>query len=609
MDILRASLTKVIFLSIMQTQPPSYISGYGERLQLVVFTLFCFFAFTYNLNAVPPYHADENFYTTSTRNMVESDNYLTPIYHDKKRFAKPILFYWLVAASYKTFGINLFSARLVSAFFGTLCIPLVYIIARRMFGGKTPIISAFLLPGCYLHFQISRWAITDMTLNFFILMAFYFFVRGLQDESNQGFPYYLAYLSMGIGFMIKGPPALFFPGLVIGGFILALRDWKKISQVRIGHGILILSVIILPWFITMFSMHGEEFINHILGAELRDRIAHDTPYSFYYFGVVFRYFLPWSLFFIVALAVQLRLISINPVETTKKQSYLSSLTRTLKNRCSELAEKKHQPFLFCLLWVIGPLLLFTFFRIDHSRYMLPISPAIAIITGYFLSQLIDSKNGFKQNIFKIPFFLTGLFYFLIIFLTIVGVYFLSAFFSTPLALIVLSALCFLGLILLFLFYKSRKYFFMIITLGVVQIMILTLVSGEVLPFLNRYPMKSFANQILADPQPNKRIGLYQLGNHRARMGVLTGLPSIYLNNQEELEQFIQSGENIYIVMRNLDWEQKFLNLPMTTEATDTGWRRSNKKKIKISLILKSDIKLNIPKYSENYVLLKAKKKG
>ena len=67
-------------------------------------------------------------------------------------------------------------------------------------------------------------------------------------------------------------------------------------------------------------------------------------------------------------------------------------------------------------------------------------------------------------------------------------------------------------------------------------------------------MKAFANQILADPQSNKQIGLYQLGNHRARMGVLTGLPSIYLNNPKELKQFIKSGKNCYIVMRQSEWK-------------------------------------------------------
>ncbi|MDP7058845.1 MAG: phospholipid carrier-dependent glycosyltransferase, partial [Nitrospinaceae bacterium] len=68
----------------MQTQPQPYFPSTREPLLLGLLTLFCFFAFTYNLGEVPPYHADENFYVTSTRNMVDSGDYITPMYHDKK---------------------------------------------------------------------------------------------------------------------------------------------------------------------------------------------------------------------------------------------------------------------------------------------------------------------------------------------------------------------------------------------------------------------------------------------------------------------------------------------------------------------------------------------
>ncbi|SVC97519.1 uncharacterized protein METZ01_LOCUS350373, partial [marine metagenome] len=186
----------------MQTHPLPNIPSTKDCFQLALLTLFCFFAFTYNLSEVPPYHSDENFYVTSSHNMVDSGNYITPTYQGKKRFAKPILFYWMVAASYKVFGINLFSARLVSAFFGSLCIPLIYMLGRRMFDNKTATISTLLLPGCYLHFQISRWVITDMAMNFFILLAFYFFICGFQDKLGRSTPYYLAYFCMGVGFMI-----------------------------------------------------------------------------------------------------------------------------------------------------------------------------------------------------------------------------------------------------------------------------------------------------------------------------------------------------------------------------------------------------------------------
>ena len=575
-----------------------------KLLQLTSFMLLCFFAFTYNLSEVPPYHADENFYVTSSRSMIESDDYITPTYNDQKRFAKPIIFYWLITSSYEIFGVNLFSARLVSAFFGTLCIPLVFMTACRLFDYKTAIISALLLPGCYLHFQIARWAITDMTLNFFTLSTFYFFIRGFQDKPNKNIPYYFAYICMGIGFMTKGPIAIIIPALVIGGFLITLRNWEELSKLRLGYGTIILAAIILPWFVTMLIIHGDEFKNHILGAELRDRLIHDTPFSLYYFGVIIRYYLPWSFFFLAALAVRFLQNLTQPIYAPSTKSYFLLLSEKLKFWYSHITHKDNQAFLFSIIWLVFPLILFTLFRIEHSRYMLPVSAPIAMITAQFFSKLTNSPHGFESSKFKVPFYLALTFYLLIFTLTSMGIFFLFPHFSAPTGLIVLSVLSLFGIVLLFTLYKLKKYFPLIIALSIVQLITLTSLSGESLSYFNRYPMKKFANQILSDPQLEKRIGLYRLGNHRARMGVMTGLPSIYLKNPEELELFIKSGNNIYIIMRQFDFKNEFHDLPMTISATDTAWKKIRPGKDKIGLLLKDGLTKKLQEYSEGYILLK-----
>ena len=122
-------------------------------------------------------------------------------------------------------------------------------------------------------------------------------------------------------------------------------------------------------------------------------------------------------------------------------------------------------------------------------------------------------------------------------------------------------------------------------------------------------MKIFANQILTDPEAKKRIGLYQLGNHRARMGVITGLPSIYLNNPKDLKLFIKSGKNVYVVMRQSDWQNEFSSLPMTTQATDIGWKKSKINKGTIESLLKEGLNSYLLEHSESYILLKAVGKG
>ena len=600
----KSILTKSIPSLVMQTQLSLNNSGSKEYLQLGAFSLFCFLAFTYNLSEVPPYHADENFYVTSTKNMIDSGDYITPVYNDNKRFAKPIIFYWMVAASYKIFGVNLFSARLVSSFFASLCIPIVYMITRRLFDPKVAVISALLLPGCYLHFQIARWAITDMTLNFFILSTFYFFIRGFQDKSNKNISYNFAYICMGIGFMIKGPIAIIIPALVILGFLIVLRNWEELSRLRVGYGIIIMAAIILPWFVTMLVMHGDEFKNHILGAELRDRIVHDTPFSLYYFGVIIRYYLPWSFFFIAALAVRFQPVLVLLTSLPSTKSYFLFLFEKLKVWHNNITQKDNQAFVFSILWLVFPLILFTLFRIEHSRYMLPASAPIAMITAQFFSQLTDSPNGFQGSTFKVSFYLALTFYFLIFTLTTIGVLFLFPLFPAPTGLVVLSILSLFGVVLLLILYKLKKYPLLIIALSIVQIITLTSLSGESLSYFNRYPMKKFSDRIQTDPQLGKRIGLYRLGNHRARMGVMTGLPSIYLKNPEELKLFIESENNIYVVMRQSDLQSELHNLPMTITETDTAWKKFHISKDKIALLLQDGLKTHLQEYSERYVLLK-----
>ena len=411
---------------------------------------------------------------------------------------------------------------------------------------------------------------------------------------------------MGIGFMIKGPIAIITPALVILGFLIILRNWEELSRLRLGYGIIILAAIILPWFVTMLVIHGDEFKNHILGAELRDRIVHDTPFSLYYFGVIIRYYLPWSFFFMAALAVKFRPVLVLLTSSPPTKSYFLFLFEKLKTWHNNITHKDNQAFVFSILWLVFPLILFTLFRIEHSRYMLPASAPIVMITAQFFSQFINSPNGFQGSTFKVSFYLASTFYFLIFTLTTIGTLFLSSHFSTPIGLVALSIFSLFGVVLLLILYKLKKYSLLIIALSITQIIMLTSLSGESLSYFNRYPMKKFANHIQTDPQLEKRIGLYRLGNHRARMGVMTGLPSIYLKSPEELELFIKSGNNVYIVMRQSDLKREFHTLPMTITATDTAWKKTRISKDKIALLLKDGLTPHLQEYSERYVLLKTK---
>ena len=393
----------------MSTFFHDYFSKATEKQLVFLWLIFCFVVLSYKLDGVPPYHSDENFYVESSRNMVESGDYLTPIYHDKKRFAKPILYYWFVSASYKVFGVNLASARLASAFFGCLTIGLLYLISSRLFEGRIAFYSILILPATFLHFQISRWATTDIVMSFFILLALYFFVRLYQSDFKERSNAYLFYLIMALGFMTKGPPAIIIPAIVVLTFLVATK--RTLSQLRIGQGVMILLVLILPWFAAMYFLHGDEFTNHIIGAEIKGRLVHSTPFSLYYFGVLFRYYLPWSLFFLVAVLHQFGLYSYSLSPVSGLSEYFKQIPDNLKAQVRLLFARENESVLFCYVWILVCLVLFILVRTEHSRYMLPASSAIAILTAKFFADM--EKHGSDWPGYKIPVILTGIIFILI----------------------------------------------------------------------------------------------------------------------------------------------------------------------------------------------------
>ncbi len=565
----------------MQIPKDSFSAKSINGLALILLTALCLFSFSYQLGEVPPYHTDENFYVLSSKNMIQSGDYLTPMFHEKKRFAKPILFYWLVAASYKTFGINLVSARLWSVVFGTLSAWLVFLVGRRLMTSQAALVGAFILPSIYLHFQISRWATTDMALSFFILCAFYFFIQGYQEETNRRRNFYLFYFSMALGFLTKGPPAILLPGLTIAAFLFVRGDWKMIAEIRLPAGLLILLAVDVPWFAAMFYLHGNEFLDHLLGAELRDRVFHQIPFSFYYLGVFVRYFLPWSLFLICSVAV---------------------MTTDFKSRLLKFFDKENYGLLFCTLWVLIPIIVFTLFRIEHSRYLLPACPAMALILGHYLTSLANSEKGFKRPAFKIPFYSTLLLFFLLVLLTGAAVIAFQSMTPVPFRIMFLPLFLATGAAVMIVMFIVRKKIVLIITLAVFQTFSLALIHGDAIPFFNRYPMKKFAQEISVTGSGQEKIGVYRLGSHQARLGVLTGQHSKYLFTPEMLHTFLNTDQKVFIVIRESVWKEEFNDLPLIRQSTDTIWKKRRVDKKFLEKLWDEGLKLKESDLAETIVL-------
>src|SRR5208283_5224355 len=106
---------------------------------LIIALLLSFF----RLGFITLFDVDEAVFSTATKEMVQSGNLITPTYNGEKRCDKPILFYWLMAASYEVFGVNNFAARFPSAL-AAVCLTLaLFLFVRQSHGEKMAFYAAF----------------------------------------------------------------------------------------------------------------------------------------------------------------------------------------------------------------------------------------------------------------------------------------------------------------------------------------------------------------------------------------------------------------------------------------------------------------------------------
>ena len=125
----------------------------------VTLVIICILFFSFKAEEVTSqFTGDENFYFQSSKNMIESNDWITPRYYGKPRFQKPPLYYWLIALSMNTFGINWYGARFPSILLGALTVLLTYLVGLKLFKRRYPsLLSALILATTFKFFKYSTF--------------------------------------------------------------------------------------------------------------------------------------------------------------------------------------------------------------------------------------------------------------------------------------------------------------------------------------------------------------------------------------------------------------------------------------------------------------------
>ena len=94
---------------------------------------------------VPLQEPEETRYAEIPRQMLESNSWLTPVYHGMSYYDKPPLLYWAVMGAYRLFGVHDWSARFVSSLAAFLCVLVTYLWGRKVAGASAGLLAGFIL--------------------------------------------------------------------------------------------------------------------------------------------------------------------------------------------------------------------------------------------------------------------------------------------------------------------------------------------------------------------------------------------------------------------------------------------------------------------------------
>src|SRR5947209_8123691 len=93
----------------------------------------------------PLLEPEETRYAEIPRQMLHAGRWVVPVLHGQDYLDKPPLFYWLVMASYRAFGVHEWSARLVGGLIAVLTVVVVYGWANRTLGPRAALAAGLVL--------------------------------------------------------------------------------------------------------------------------------------------------------------------------------------------------------------------------------------------------------------------------------------------------------------------------------------------------------------------------------------------------------------------------------------------------------------------------------
>jgi 4-amino-4-deoxy-L-arabinose transferase-like glycosyltransferase len=281
--------------------PPDWLQHIAEpRYASPILLIFGVALYLVNLGGYPLYTKGEPREAVTVFDIVHGGGVILPQRAGVEIPSKPLLMHWMAAmVSIVAGGVNEFTVRLPSAALAIAGVIVCYFYVRRLFDNVTALIAALILGTTFQYLQAGTGARVDMTLTFFMEVAFFEFIVMAEGLTRRRM---LLYVAIALAVLTKGPIGLILPGLVALIWLAAEKRWDVLLRMSLVRGAIVVLVLAGGWYLAALIEGGGDFFRKQVLAENLLRFAGGSDFHeghihpFYYMELaLFAGFLPWTI--------------------------------------------------------------------------------------------------------------------------------------------------------------------------------------------------------------------------------------------------------------------------------------------------------------------------
>src|SRR5882757_2828189 len=357
----------------------------ADHVRAAAFLVLCgLLLFLPGFFTIPPIDRDEARFAQATKQMVETGDYVDIRFQDEVRYKKPVGIYWMQAAAVQTasaLGLPRAQLRIwvyrVPSLIGAIgAVLLTYWTALAFVTRRGAVLAALIMCSSVLLSVEARLAKTDAMLLLTVVAAmgamarvYLSWQRG-EDPAHPPWSHPIIFwTALAGGILLKGPLILMFVALTITMLAILDRDASWLWRLRPVWGAMWMLVLVLPWFIAIYWRAGDAFFSDSLGGDMLSKLAaqesHGAPPGLYLL-------LFWITFWPGA---PLAVMAAPAVWRARREPGAQ----------------------FLLAWLIPSWIVFELVLTKLPHYVLPLYPAIAILTVGALERRVLSRSWLMRG--------------------------------------------------------------------------------------------------------------------------------------------------------------------------------------------------------------------